>query len=144
MRYNDDVINAERWNTDLKKSLLPANPDSDENADHQDKTIHNKIISSSVNLSAPPDARETNHTPEAGPMKTGPSEKPELPPVTDDRTADENLQVSNPELIRFPETNTSTINMRPSGNRINRRKKRGRFLLSGLLTGLFYRSPNVK
>lgn len=116
MRYNDDVINAESWNTDLKKSLLPA----------------------------PPDAQETNHTPQAGPMKTGPSEKTEVPPVKDDRTADENLQDSNPELIRFPETNTSTINMRPSRSRINRRKKKGMFLLSGLLTGLFYRSPNIK
>lgn len=42
MRYNDDVINADKWNTGLKKSDLPEIPDSNKTARHQKSAIPEK------------------------------------------------------------------------------------------------------
>lgn len=39
MRYTPDVINAENWNTGLKKTGLDPNQDPDENAEQPQKTI---------------------------------------------------------------------------------------------------------
>lgn len=144
MRYNDDVINAESWNAGLTKADLHSNPDADEIAGQQNKTISKSSIPAAVHLSAPPDAQEINHTPETDLVKTGPSEKNEAASITDKQPVDKDLQVSNPDIIRITKINPSPVNLRASKYRINRRKKRGVFLLSGLLTGLVSRSRDLK
>jgi hypothetical protein len=60
MRYNDDVINAENWNTGLKKSGLSINPDSDEISEHQNNTVLKTIVPAAVNLSADTDDKTAN------------------------------------------------------------------------------------
>ncbi|MBI5666184.1 MAG: hypothetical protein HZC49_14005 [Nitrospirae bacterium] len=93
MRYNDDVINAESWNTGLKKTVLR-------------------------------------------------SEKHE--PVKGRQTTAKNMRVSKQDSVRITKANPSFANIHTSKSRMSRRKKRGTFLLSGLLTGLAYRSRSHK
>lgn len=84
MRYSDDVVNAENWNTGLKKSARPSNPEPGE--------------------------------------------------IAGQGTA----------IINVHKINSSTVSTRSSGRRMRKRKKRGMFFLSGLLTGLFSRPLNRK
>jgi hypothetical protein len=144
VRYNDDIINAESWNTDLKKTVIPASPDSDEIEGHHNNTIPKACIPAAVNLSASRCAQEINHTPDSEPLKTWPSEVKEAESIPGEQPADENSQVSNPDIIRISKMAVSHVSTYESRNRTNRRRKRGMFLLSGLITGLFSRSRNLK
>ncbi len=139
MRYNDDVINAESWNTDLKKTVIHTNPDADEIPEHENKTIPSAAISS-----VKADDQAINHTPEAEPLKTGHSEKNEAESITAEQPADTNLHASNPDIIHMVKMAVSPVSTYESRSSTKRRKKRGLFLLSGLITGLVAGSKNHK
>jgi len=116
VRYTPDVMNAEKWNTDLDKSALPSHPDPEKIEGHQKNTAPEAIVPSAVHLSAAPD----------------------------DTTADKNMHEATPDIISATDMNPSLLSTRTSTNRIRRRRKRGMFLLSGFLTGLVSRSRNHK
>ena len=121
MRYNDDIINAESWNTDLKKTvIIHANPEADEIPEHKNKTISSAAVSS-----VPADAQAINHTPEAVPLKTGPSEKNNAAFITHELPPDENLQASNLDIIRISKLTEAPVSALDSRKRISRRKKKG-------------------
>ncbi|HBH60441.1 MAG TPA: hypothetical protein DDX85_01595 [Nitrospiraceae bacterium] len=116
MRYTHDVINAEKWNTDLEKSALPPHPDPEKIEGHQNNTAPKALVPAAVNLSA----------------------------ASDDKTTDKDMHEATPDITGTTDMNPSLLSTRTSANRIRRRKKRGTFLLSGLLTGMGSRSRNQK
>jgi len=94
VRYNDDIINAEKWNTGLKNSLAQKNPGADNITVNQKRSMPKSVNRKRASITSINSITES-HTPSGNTLK--------------------------------------------SKQRTRGRKKRDKFLLSWLLTGLLSR-----